>query len=846
MDVALFDLDFSRWEIVLLSIVPAFINIFIFFYAFLILERTKIATYFSVFVLFVGLWQMTDGLMKMSIEKETALEWNKIANILLLFVIPVGIQFILLYAGWLDQKSRRLIAILLYLPTIIFFICVEAKLDKYDFIKSDIVNWIVNPQPTLITIGFFVWISIGALAMLLLLWVRYFKSKKDGLKSKQTLLLASGLTLPISLGILFEVLYPLCFNHDSIPVTIPLLTFFSITTLIAIKKYGMLEYSPKYQWEQIVESMNEGILIVDNCDRIRYANNSFCNLMGYEFKEISGKIPHDLFSSEEEQKTIKNTIDDRRNKKNYQYEIQLRTKKGDKIWLLVNHSPYLDRNGKVIGSITVQSNITHLKDAQKAMAENEARLKKAQKVAHVGSWELNFATGKALWSDEACKIYGLSTEEKEQSYESWISFIHPKDIDGVQNEIKKSQEGLHDFSFEHRIVRKDGSIRYLHSVSSFEFNDAGYPKGLFAICHDITERVEDEKALHESEENMRTFMNESLLSVYFVDPKTKKMLYFNPALSQLLGYSDHELRELTPYDFINHEKEDIDDMLSEVIQQKKASYRERQWKRKDGKLIHVLVNSFYHQRNGTEAIYVAAQNITQRKNAEKKLQVSNNDLKTFIYKASHDIRGPLASIIGLVNIGKIEIRDDLSLKYLNMIGTATQKLDCMLEDLVKSMQIEAVEVFKDEINFHELIDDVLKKFSHFPKYKNLTVSVDISLSVPFFSNRSILETILQNLIENSIKYQKEQCDAPYIKITVLSDSKVLKLIVADNGSGIEESLQGHVFDMFFRGDTTSNGSGLGLYLVRSGVNKLNGQIELESTLLSGTTFTISIPLKNDN
>jgi PAS domain S-box-containing protein len=842
MTAELFNFDYSRWEIVLLSLLPAFINIIIFFYSYLFLDKTRTVSYFSLFALFFGLWQLSDGFMKMSQTIKTVEEWNRIGGIFILMTIPFGIQFILSLAEWNKNRFSRIISLFLFTPVFIFSVFIYGKLDSYSIVQSDTIYWIVNPKPSIITLLILSWIGVGALAILLLFWLYFIKSEKNTPKKRQALLLAAGFILPVFSGIIFEILFPIFFGYNSLPMTAPLLTIFSITSLIAIKKYKMFGFSPKHQWDRIVESMNEGLLIVDNEDRIHYANETFCNLLGYKFNEIKGKVSKEVFLDNEQQKKIGNIIENRKVRKTNQYEIPLITKENKIIWMLVRETPYLDRKGKEIGFIGILANITHLKETEKTLKYNEARLNQAQEVANIGSWEISFSSKKAVWSDEACRMYGISPKEKkEQSFESWISFIHPDDLEGIKKEIERSEANLSESSFKHRIILRDGNVKHIHTVGRFEFDDMGYPVGLFGICHDITEQVKAEKALFESEENMRIFINESLMSIYFVDPKTKQILYSNPALSELLGYTQNEFKMITPYEFVNHTNENIDERIQEVMKNKKLKSGERQWKRKDGKIIHVLVSSFYHKRNGTDAIYIAAQNITDIKIAEEKLKATNLDLKTFIYKSSHDIRGPLATIMGLVNVSKLELKESTSVKYLDMIDVAAKRLDYMLGELVKAMEIKDVDVFTDKIDFNILTEEILEKFLHFPGYSRLKVDKDIVISESFFSNKSIIETILRNLVENAIKYQKTYGVEPFLKIRIMGNNNDVKIIVEDNGIGIEESIHSRIYDMYFRGNDTINGSGLGLYLVKKGTEKLNGEILLESQPDLGCRFTILLP-----
>jgi len=163
MNTELFNLDFSRWQILLLYLMPASINIIIFFVFFLTADRTRTTTYFSIFVLFLGLWQMGDSFTKLSRTYEMAATWNRIAGVFVLVLIPFGIQFILCFAGWFKRKFSRVLSIFLFLPAIVFFVFIEGRLDEYQMLRSDTVYWIVNPKPTPITLSIYIWVALGAI-----------------------------------------------------------------------------------------------------------------------------------------------------------------------------------------------------------------------------------------------------------------------------------------------------------------------------------------------------------------------------------------------------------------------------------------------------------------------------------------------------------------------------------------------------------------------------------------------------------------------------------------------------------------------------------------------------------
>ena len=170
---------------------------------------------------------------------------------------------------------------------------------------------------------------------------------------------------------------------------------------------------------------------------------------------------------------------------------QMRHKNGSWRWIesiITNmlHDPAIN------GIVDNFRDVTEKKYAQEKLVHSELRLKQAQAVAHIGSWERDFATNITLWSEEQCKIFGVSPDEHIQSYESWLSFIHPDDVEGVLKKIEEAKLTFSSNSFYHRIRRRDGAVRHIHARAHFEFNKEGNPVGLYGIAHDVTEIKEAE------------------------------------------------------------------------------------------------------------------------------------------------------------------------------------------------------------------------------------------------------------------------------------------------------------------------------------------------------------------
>jgi signal transduction histidine kinase len=233
--------------------------------------------------------------------------------------------------------------------------------------------------------------------------------------------------------------------------------------------------------------------------------------------------------------------------------------------------------------------------------------------------------------------------------------------------------------------------------------------------------------------------------------------------------------------------------------------------------------------------------ISKRKEAELMLEQKLEELNTFTYKASHDLRSPLISLRGLVKIALSESKDPVINKYLAMIGESTVKMEANLQELIAVALSKQGELKKSEINFSELLNEILESIKFLPGFDRVNITTEINVSTPFYSDRQSLHSILFNLVSNCIKYRNVNINS-HVKIKIEEDQKNLRIIISDNGIGILPEYKEKVFEMFYRATENSTGSGLGLYIVATTLEKLKGKIELKSQYGEGCDFIIHLPL----
>ncbi len=234
--------------------------------------------------------------------------------------------------------------------------------------------------------------------------------------------------------------------------------------------------------------------------------------------------------------------------------------------------------------------------------------------------------------------------------------------------------------------------------------------------------------------------------------------------------------------------------------------------------------------------------------AERKLMVQNRELETtnkeldrFVYSVSHDLASPLKSILGLINISRLEPDQKNQLDYLGKMESSIKKLENFISEVLDYSRVNRVEVRPEVVRIKELCEEILFQL-HVPGQP--TPEVDLSgLEVTeITSDRLRTRIVLNNLISNAWKFRRPGETPHRIKLRSSVQSNRVAIEVSDNGEGIRPEYQSKIFDMFFRGSQKQSGSGLGLYIAKEAVDKMGGSISVQSTYGVGTTFVVEIPV----
>lgn len=241
--------------------------------------------------------------------------------------------------------------------------------------------------------------------------------------------------------------------------------------------------------------------------------------------------------------------------------------------------------------------------------------------------------------------------------------------------------------------------------------------------------------------------------------------------------------------------------------------------------------------NSEEILNKKQQEITSQNEALKK---ANAELDRFVYSASHDLRAPLTSMLGLIMIAQKTNDPKEVIEILNRLSTRIYQLDVFIHEIIDISRNSRLEVEKKSISVNRLVREVADQLQYLKSEKTI-VQLNIDPELMLLTDLSRFKVIVSNLLGNALKYVDKAKPEQHVVLEAYYSHHVFVFSVTDNGMGIDPQFHDKIFSMFFRAHDESQGSGLGLYIVKEAIDKLGGSIEVHSAPGQGSTFTVRIP-----
>lgn len=273
---------------------------------------------------------------------------------------------------------------------------------------------------------------------------------------------------------------------------------------------------------------------------------------------------------------------------------------------------------------------------------------------------------------------------------------------------------------------------------------------------------------------------------------------------------------------------DIESVIKAINEGNVYRYISKPWQEHELKMTIDNAVEFYQTKN-------------QLRQRNFELEKAYDELEKFVYSASHDMRAPLASVLGIVQLAKMENSNSEFDDYLDKIESSIKKLDVFIQNIISYFRSEKKEIEKKEINLDEVINDILESLAYFESAPDTEIKMNIQQENTYYGDETRMKLIINNLISNAIRFQDPDKTDKHIDINVKVNADEAEMKISDNGIGISNTDVHRIFEMFYSTVSENSGSGIGLYIVSETIKKLSGSIDVDSIPGEGTTFTVKIP-----
>lgn len=340
---------------------------------------------------------------------------------------------------------------------------------------------------------------------------------------------------------------------------------------------------------------------------------------------------------------------------------------------------------------------------------------------------------------------------------------------------------------------------------------------------------------------------ESLLEELFDDSKNMVLVtderfsirYISSNVETIFGVKPYSLLGKNAFEFAPADKREIWQSCIQQSLTNKSS--EISLKTISGKELYFEITFNNHvNHNEIRGVVIFLHDITERKLAHKELIKTNDHLDHFIFKTMHDLQAPLHSALGLMDLAESSKPSERD-HYLKMIKASLQRLDAFIIELNSFFKNEKLAIQNELVDLESIFHEELTILQNMPDASGIKIEFFCDAQTSLYSDVIRLKTILTNILSNAIKYSDRQKDNRFIKVKGRVSEGKFNISIEDNGLGIESQYLSKIFDMYFRAHTGLKGTGLGLYIVKDTIDRLNGTIEVTSEPGKGTSFYIELP-----
>ncbi|MGZ4466515.1 MAG: response regulator [Nocardioides sp.] len=632
----------------------------------------------------------------------------------------------------------------------------------------------------------------------------------------------------------------------------------------------------------ITRASTDGLWLLDEHGRTRWANEPLARLLGRDLDELRtlGVVDHlDAEGAQQLRAHLRDMVEGHPGEDNL--ETLFVRPDGSTLWCLVSWSPVHDDEGRHLGWLHRVTPYAERRELLDALRHRTDQLATAQRIAQIGSWEWDVATDTVTWSDQLYRIYNLEPQEFAATYEGFLAFVHPDDRPMVRTHVESTFAGVDEFTWDARIIRSGGEVRWVRGLGFVERGPSGMPVRMGGTAQDITDLKRSDRVAEEATRRLELLQQMAMAAnqADSLEEAVRGMALGLPrhttwaATCVYVTGDDGVMRPRDlPYDHLGWSV-DPDPVLARRAQISRRTEHTPLASRPDThslvaipvvlggdvvSVIEVVADEVPPDDNSRFLVDQIAGQLSlvaeRERNAAHLAEARDEAMEAsrlkseFLATMSHEIRTPMNGVIGLNDLLLRTDLDDHQRRLAEGLQGAGLTLLGIINDILDLSKIESGKLELEEVDFdvRSVFEQTAAVLSGPAHDKGLELVVACHPDVPIFLRGDSVRfgQVITNLGSNAVKFT--DTGEVVVQASVESQSResvVLRVDVTDTGVGIRPEARDRLFDAFTQADPSTTrrhgGTGLGLAISRQLVEALGGEISLRSELGTGSTFSFT-------
>ncbi|MGM0371957.1 MAG: PAS domain-containing sensor histidine kinase [Halobacteriota archaeon] len=588
-------------------------------------------------------------------------------------------------------------------------------------------------------------------------------------------------------------------------------------------------------YQAYFEKSPVAVFVVDEDGEYLEVNPAACELVGCSESELLSMSVSDLSASDA---VTPPSFQQIRETGRVQTELQLRHTDGHLIDVL------LDAVSLGEGTfVAYVRDITDLKEREREVQSLKERLELAVDAADLGVWDWDLETDTVQFNDQWATMLGYSPSEINSSLDAWKSRVHPADREVVMDAVDAHlADEVAYIDTEHRLQTADGGWKWVRDIGHITERGAnGDPKRAVGIHQDIDERKRAEQALEAAHDRLRQVID-LVPDLIFVKNRDGEYLLVNDAVCEAYGRPAEEIIGRTDQELLfteEHPKEFREDDLAVIESGEPKTIPEEELVTADGETLVLHTTKIPYEPSGSDddAVLGYARDITELKAYERRIETQRDNLEVLNQIVRHDIRNDLQLVLAYADLlhdtveeaglPRLETLQSAAQHAVSITRTANDVTEVLLQSDADRSPTRLRPVLEGEVD------------SARSSHEHAAIQVDGSIPEVSVLADDLLESVFRNLLQNAVIHNDQ--DLPEVTITTTVDSETVAVSVADNGPGIPDEQKAEIFEEGVQG-LDSEGTGLGLYLVETLIDRYGGSVQVEDNEPRGAVFTVELPL----